>query len=238
MNDKRHWATWHLQFVATARAQDLQDVLDPLYVPRTPDERAVFLAKQEYLYAVFVQNLLTDEGKTYVRAHARDSNAQAIFKELVDHHTKSTHSQLTASSIMQFLTSFKLGVNPWKGKTTVSFIAYFVEQMRLYDDICYATAEPILSDHFKRTVLDTAVQGIDDLRQVRITQNTLCQQLNKAPTFSEYLDLLQRAATIYDAHQQNRTSNPRMDNVSQRKVYATVHGGYPYHDDSDGFDRK
>ena len=33
-NDKRHWATWHLQFVATARAQDLQDVLDPLYAPR------------------------------------------------------------------------------------------------------------------------------------------------------------------------------------------------------------
>jgi hypothetical protein len=85
LNDKRHWSTWHLQFVATARAQDLQDVLDPLYVPATPDERAVFHAKQEYLYAVFVQNLLTDEGKTYVRAHARDSNAQAIFKELVDH---------------------------------------------------------------------------------------------------------------------------------------------------------
>ena len=162
--------------MATTRAQDLQDVLDPLYVPSNPDEKAVFLAKQEYLYAVFVQNLLTDEGKTYVRTHARDSNAQAIFKELVDHHTKSTHSQLTASSIMQFLTSFKLGVQPWKGKTTVSFIAYFVEQMRLYDDICYATAEPLLSDHFKRTVLDSAVQGIDDLCQVHITQNTLCQQ--------------------------------------------------------------
>jgi hypothetical protein len=223
LNDKRHWATWHLQFVATARAQDLQDVLDPLYVPRTPDEKAVFLAKQEYLYAVFVQNLLTDEGKTYVRSHARDSNAQAIFKDLLDHHTKSTHSQLTASSIMQFLTSFKLGVHPWKGKTTVSFIAYFVEQLRLYDDLCYATAEPLLSDNFKRTVLDTAVQGIDDLRQVRITQSTLCQQLNTRPTFSEYLDLLQKAATIYDAHQQNRTSNPRMDNHgSSRKVYASI----------------
>ena len=234
LNDKRHWATWHLQFVATARAQDLQDVLDPWYVPNTPDEKAVFRAKQEYLYAVFVQNLLTDEGKTYVRAHSRDSNAQKIFKELLDHHTKSTHSQLTASSIMQFLTSFKLGVQPWKGKTTVSFIAYFVEQMRLYDDICYATAEPILSDHFKRTVLDTAVQGIDDLRQVRITQNTLCQQLNATPTFSEYLDLLQRAATIYDNHQQNR-SNPRMDTGNPRKVYATVQGGYPYHDDADVF---
>jgi hypothetical protein len=43
---------------------------------------------------------------------------------------------------------------------------------------------------------------------------------------------LQRAATIYDAHQQNR-SNPRMDNVSQRRVYAAVHGGYPSYDDGD-----
>jgi hypothetical protein len=131
---------------------------------------------------------------------------------------------------MQFITSFKLGVHPWKGKTTVSFIAYFVEQMRLYDDLCYATAEPLLSDNFKRTVLDTAVQGIDDLRQVRITQSTLCQQLNTRPTFAEYLDLLQKAATIYDAHQQNRTSNPRMDNASSRKVYASVQGGYSSYD--------
>ena len=235
LNDKRHWATWHLQFVATARAQGLQDVLDPLYIPQTPDEKAVFLAKQEYLYAVFVQNLLTDEGKTYVRSHARTSDAQAIFKDLLDHHTKSTHSQLTASSIMQFLTSFKLGVHPWKGKTTVSFIAYFVEQMRLYDDICYATAEPLLADNFKRTVLDTAVQGIDDLRQVSITQRTLCQQLNTRPTFSEYLDLLQKAATIYDAHQQNR-SNPRLDNAPSRKVYASIQGGYPSYDAEDYLD--
>jgi len=51
------------------------------------------------LYAVFVQNLLTDEGKTYVRAHARDSNAQAIFKELVDHHTITPQNSFTKSDI-------------------------------------------------------------------------------------------------------------------------------------------
>jgi hypothetical protein len=64
--------------------------------------------------------------------------------------------------------------------------------MRLCDNICYAAAEPILSDNFKRTVLDTAVQGIDDLHQVCITQSTLSQHLNNVPTFSEYLDMLQR----------------------------------------------
>jgi len=89
LDDEHQWAKWHLHFVATAHAQNLQDVLDPTYVPHTPGEAAIFQAKQEYLYAVFVQNLLTDKGRTYIRDYASTRNAQAIFKELLEHHAKS-----------------------------------------------------------------------------------------------------------------------------------------------------
>jgi hypothetical protein len=41
----------------------IQDLLDPNYVPTTSDNIGVFKAKQEYLYSVFVNILLTDEGK-------------------------------------------------------------------------------------------------------------------------------------------------------------------------------
>jgi len=78
-------------------------------------------------------------------------------------------------------------------------------------------------------MLDNAVQGIEDLRQVRITQATLCQQLGKVPTFSEYLDLLTNAATIYDDHH-NQGNITRNDSTS-RRVYATQATEFGYGDD-------
>ena len=52
-SDKRYWATWHLQFVATAQAQDLDEITDASYVPSTQDEKELFNLKQKYLFSIF-----------------------------------------------------------------------------------------------------------------------------------------------------------------------------------------
>ena len=87
-------------------------------------------------------------------------------------------------------------------------------------------------------MLSKVLKTFEDLRQVRITQATLCQQLGKIPTFSEYLDLLTNAATIYDDHQQ-QGNVPRNDSAS-RRVYATqatnIGSVDDYHLDNDRFD--
>jgi hypothetical protein len=66
-SDKRYWATWHLQFVATAQAQDLDDIIDPNYVPTMQDDKDLFTLKQKYLFSIFATILQTDEGKALVR---------------------------------------------------------------------------------------------------------------------------------------------------------------------------
>jgi hypothetical protein len=72
-------------------------------------------------------------------------------------------------------------------------------------------------------MLDNAIQAIDDLRQVRITQSTLCQQSGQLPSFQQYLDLLNNAAVVYNSHQQaGSTGRP---DTSARRVYLT-HGEY------------
>ena len=203
-SDKRKWATWKLHFVATATAQDLQDVLDPDYVPDNPEDVAIFKLKNHFLYSVFVDKLLTDEGKTYVRLHCRDFDAQTIYAKMCAHYTVSRAAELSTSHVLKFLTTFQLGKDKWKGKTTVNFLAYYVEQLRIYDELSFNRVPPVppLADDFKLVHLDAAVQSIPDLRQVRITQSTLCQQLGKHPSFNEYLTLLESAATVYDAQQQ------------------------------------
>jgi cellulose synthase/poly-beta-1,6-N-acetylglucosamine synthase-like glycosyltransferase len=63
----------------------------------------------------------------------------------------------------------------------------------------------MMTDNFKRTALDSAVQSILELRQFCITQHTLCWQLNTLPTFEEYFSVvLETAASttaVYDSQQ-------------------------------------
>lgn len=217
-SDARLWASWNLQFVATARAQDLQDVLDHKYVPTDPDSHAVFMAKNEYLYSVFVSKLLTDQGKTLVRKHAHDFDAQAIYAALVDHHTRSTHAELSSNTILTFLTTFKLGRDRWKGKTVTSFLTYYLEQIRLYDDMMVLGGRgTALTSDFKRTHLAAAVDEVPELRTVLVYQATLCSHLGTLPTFDEYFRLLADAATRYDHAQETRSAPSES---SRRVVYA------------------
>jgi hypothetical protein len=105
--------------------------------------------------------------------------------------------------ILTFLTTFKLGTDCWKGKTVSLFFTYYIEQLHLSGGCGLP-----LTDDFKRTALDSAVQAIDDLRAVRITQSTLCQHLGIVPTFGEYFSLLESAAITYDAQQASHSAHP------------------------------
>ncbi|KAL7578910.1 hypothetical protein ACA910_006885 [Epithemia clementina (nom. ined.)] len=79
-------------FEAVADAQGLGDLLDPEFQPDHSDEYAgaLFNEQQKFLYSVLLTTLQTDEGKSIVRAHAKDKDAQAILRELRHHYTKST----------------------------------------------------------------------------------------------------------------------------------------------------
>lgn len=219
-SDKRYWAQWKLHFTATARAQDLQELLDPNHCPdpSDPDDVAVFHAKNEFLFSVFVDKLTTDEGKSYVRQHATTSDAQAIYRDLVAYHTSSTHAQLDTSAKLTWITSVKYGRDRFRGGHS-AFIAYFVEQLRLYDELNVTTGAPPLPDEFKRTLLDNAVNPVAELRNVRVTQDTLSSQNNYKPTWDSYLSLLQTAATVLDNAQNHGNSRP--DNSTSRKAYQT-----------------
>ena len=64
LKDFKQWDSWHHSTVAQARAQDISDVLDPLFKP-LPAEKNLFEAKQKYMYTVFERVLQTDKGKSW-----------------------------------------------------------------------------------------------------------------------------------------------------------------------------
>jgi hypothetical protein len=67
-NDKQ-WDGWIRSHIAQARAQGVVDVMNSeyRYKPTTTEDKALFEAKQTYMFAVFEKTLLTDQGKAYVR---------------------------------------------------------------------------------------------------------------------------------------------------------------------------
>ena len=76
LKNEENWDQWNRTLHATARMQDVAEVLDEHYTPTTPDDSELFKAKQEFMYTVFERTILTSQGKDLVRKHEHDFDAQ------------------------------------------------------------------------------------------------------------------------------------------------------------------
>jgi hypothetical protein len=109
LKDEKQYDNWQRTTTAQARAQDVAEVLDPTYTPTTMEDKALFQEKQTFMYAVAEKTLLTDEGKAYVREFEKQSDAQSIYRRIIEHAIKSTEASLEASRILSYITSGKIG---------------------------------------------------------------------------------------------------------------------------------
>ncbi|KAL7571052.1 hypothetical protein ACA910_003768 [Epithemia clementina (nom. ined.)] len=206
--DDKFYDYFSRTFEAVADAQGLGDLLDPIFKPDHSDEYAValFNEQQKFLYSVLLTNLQTDEGKSIVRAHAKDKDAQAIIRELRHHYTKSTVARNEITRLTTYITNLRLD-SSWRG-TTESFIMHFKEQLRLLDDLQPLNEQ--LPDTMRRTLLMNAVEGVVDLRRI---QNLFEYLQHKDPshtiTFEEYYSLLKNAAFSYDKSQRSTKHGTR-----------------------------
>ena len=85
LKDEANWDNWNQSTIAQARAQDINVVLNPLYIPSTTEETQLFLEQQKFMYAVFEKTLLTEKKKALVRQYQSTSNAQKIYQALSDY---------------------------------------------------------------------------------------------------------------------------------------------------------
>ena len=137
-----------------AKSHECNEVLDPSYTPGIePEEQELFEAKQTFMFSVFNNNLQTDMGKTIVRRHLANTDAQAVWKELSEHMRTSSKGASKKRRLAQYVNNFK--------GTTEQFVLHFNEQFRQLDEIC-EDSEKVPST-VKLTLLQTAVRSINDL---------------------------------------------------------------------------
>ena len=196
LKEEKYNDTWHRSFETQARAQDVFNVLNPNYKPISQEDTDLFVEQQKYLYAVLESKVWTDFGKSLVREHEHNFDAQSLYKKLQAHHLRSTKAMIESSTILSYITSVRLGNGEWKG-TTESFVINWMNQVRLYE------RQVSNSDHFsdgqKRVMLENAVHSVTELRQVKNNADMEKTKSGQALSFDQYTSLLLSAAAAYDS---------------------------------------
>ena len=129
LKDEWYFDGFKRSLLIVAKTHECNEVLDPNYTPGSePEEQELFEAKQTFMFSVFNANLQTDMGKTIVRRHLVNTDAQSVWKELSEHMTTSSKGASEKRRLSQYVTNTVLDDN-FKG-TTEQFVLHFIEQFR------------------------------------------------------------------------------------------------------------
>lgn len=158
LKDGKQWDKWNIHTTSQARSQQVNEILDPDYTLLGQEVTDIFILKQEYMFAVFPDILLTDKGKALVRDHHHIDNAQLVYKHLLAHATASTKASVESVDLLPYITSAEDDDGTWRG-CTENFILHWLEQVRQYDEI--TRPQPAFNDEIKRVMLENAVTPIE-----------------------------------------------------------------------------
>ena len=91
LKDEKYYESFKRSVLVTARAHDCEEILQPTFRPRgDADSLELFRLKNDFMYSVFNKCLLSDMGKTIVRKHLNNMNAQRVWEEFATHMTTSS----------------------------------------------------------------------------------------------------------------------------------------------------
>ena len=215
LKDERKFDGFKRSLYIVAKTHKCSEVLDPNYTPGSePEEQELFEAKQTFMFSVFNTNLQTDMGKTIVRKHLVNTDAQAVWNELSEHMKTSSKGASEKRRLTQYVTNTVLDDN-FKG-TTEQFVLHFNEQFRQLEEI--SEDDERLPPSVRLTLLQTAVRSINDLRIVEILdefQSTAYGHgSSNSLSYDTNYDLLINACVRYD--------KTKKANIGKRRnVYAT-----------------
>ena len=124
LKDERYFDGFKRSLFIVVKTHECNEVLDSTYtLGSEPELQELFEAKQTFMVCVFNANLQTDMGKTIVRRHLANTDAQSVWKELSEHMRTSSKTASEKRRLTQYVTNNVLDDNN-KG-TTELFVLHF-----------------------------------------------------------------------------------------------------------------
>ena len=212
LKDERYFDGFKRSLFIVAKTHEGNEVLEPTYTPGIePEEQELFETKQTFMFSVFNANLPTDMGKTIVRRHLANNDAQSVWKELSEHMRTSSKGASEKRRLAQYVTNTVLDDN-FKG-TTEQFFLHFNEQFRQLDNIAEDSEK--LPSTVNLTLLQTAVRSINDLRIVETLMSSKAPPMDMDPSLpcpmKPNYDLLINACVRYD--------KTKKANIGKRRIF-------------------
>jgi len=164
LKDDAQWDNWKRDLITTARAQNVDDVLDPTFTPTSAVDIELFQEKQKFMYQVFSNSCLTDQSKSIVRNYFQTYDAQKVYADLTAYFLTSTKAQYNSTELLRYLTSASIGEGNWTGKSQ-NFILQWQNKLRQYNELVPTIDQ--FSDMQSRTLLQNAVHELPALRAVK-----------------------------------------------------------------------
>ena len=190
LKDERYFDGFKRSHFIVAKTHECNEVLDPTYTPGSePEEQELFEAKQTFMFSVFNANLQTDMGKTIVRRHLANTDAQSVWKDLSECMRTSSKGASEKRRLTQYVTNTFLDDN------IEQIVLHFNEQFRQLDEISEDSEK--LPPTVKLTLLQNAVRSINDLRIVETLDEFQSTTYGQSSTSLSY-DLLISACVRHD----------------------------------------
>ena len=197
--EDKKWTAWNRQLHSIARTHGVENVLDPVYVPISPSDIALFTEHQKFMYSVFEQKLKTAKSMKYVRRHRDTFDSQALYIELLHTYEEGVTQDINIDSIEREIHNFRL-TEAWSG-TLESFFTRFEHKILDLEEI----SKTEVNDKEKRKWLDNAIRGHTDLQGAITTSRVVQQTLSgKELTYDQYWDIILSHAKVLD--EQNKKS--------------------------------
>ena len=153
-------------------------------------------------------------GKTIVRRHIANTDAQSVWKELSEHMRTSSKESSEKRRLTQYVTNTVLD-DKFKGSTE-QFVLHFNNQIRQLNEISEDTEK--LPSTVKLTLLQTAVRSINDVTIVEMLDEfqstTYGYGFSTSLSYESFYDLLIYSFVMYD-------KNKKANIGKRRNVYNT-----------------
>ena len=108
--------------------QDLSEVLAPLYILISLPDKLLFNENNEFMYAVFVEDIFSNKGKSLVRHYELHWDGHKIHSELLVHAETSIKASVDSTQLLTYIATANIGDGSCRGYTE-DFILHWQEHI-------------------------------------------------------------------------------------------------------------
>ena len=222
LKDERYFDGFKRSLFVVSKSHECNEVLDPTYTPSGEhEEQELFEAKQTFMFSVFNANLQTNMGKTIVRSHLANTDAQSVWRELSEHMRTSSKGASEKRRLTEYVTNTVLD-DTFKGSTE-QFVLHSNEQFWQLHEISEDSEK--LPSTVKLTLLQTDVRSINDLRIVgtldEFQSTTYGHGSSTSLSYEIYYDILINACVRHDKTKKANIGKRRnVDNTNIDDTYV------------------